>query len=78
MLAVPMDDAARDVTDVTTAHTPGSPGAIGESRCSGSCLCCATSEPPVVTLATACVFYLRCSACGFIWIVRAPAAIAAP
>ncbi len=75
MLAVPMDDAARDVTDVTTAHTPGSLGAT--SRYSGSCLCCATSEPPVVTLATACVFYLRCSACGFIWIVRAPAAVAA-
>jgi hypothetical protein len=38
------------------------------------CLACAASEAPVVTLVTACVRYLRCSVCGFIWTVRAPEA----
>ena len=36
------------------------------------CLCCATPEPPAVTLTTEFVEYLRCPACGFIWTVRAP------
>lgn len=35
------------------------------------CLCCPTLEPPVVTLTTDFVHYLRCSACGFIWTIRA-------
>jgi len=34
------------------------------------CLCCQTLKPPIVTLATALVHNLRCSSCGFIWIVR--------
>jgi hypothetical protein len=36
------------------------------------CLCCATLEPPAVTLTTEFVEYLRCPSCGFIWTVRAP------
>jgi hypothetical protein len=36
------------------------------------CLCCATHEPPAVTLTTEFVQYLRCPACGFIWTIRAP------
>ena len=68
MLAVPMDDATH-VTDGPVDTMPAlSAGGIDSRRC----LCCTTAETPVVTLATACVHYLRCSACGFIWTIRAP------
>ncbi len=35
------------------------------------CLCCPTLDPPVVTMTTDFVHSLRCSACGFIWTIRA-------
>jgi formate dehydrogenase maturation protein FdhE len=68
-----MGEAIRPVMDVTAAQTinPPNEDASGSSR-STSCLACATSEAPVVTLVTACVRYLRCSVCGFIWTVSAP------
>jgi hypothetical protein len=72
-----MDDAicGTSPTEVNSARSlsEGS-GTLRE----GSCLRCATSEPPIITLTTACVQYLRCGSCGFIWIVRATDAAAAP
>ena len=72
MLPVPMDDATH-VTDQTVDTAPASSGDGFDSR---RCLCCTTPDTPIVTLATACVHYLRCSACGFIWTIRAPDAAA--
>ncbi len=68
MLAVRMDDA----THVTDGAVDTMPTLRDDGFVSRRCLCCTTAETPVVTLATACVHYLRCSACGFIWTIRAP------
>ena len=72
MLPVPMDDA----THVTYRTADTMPAPSDDAFDSPGCLCCATAETPVVTLATACVHYLRCSTCGFIWTIRAPDAAA--
>jgi hypothetical protein len=77
MLAIPMDDAVYG-TGVTAVHSDRSVSEGGGTLREGSCMCCATSEPPVITLTTACVQYLRCPSCGFIRIVRATDAAAAP
>ena len=70
-----MGDAIRPVMDVTAAQTIGPRNEETSGSASGtSCLAGATSEAPVVTLVTACVRYLRCSVCGFIWTVGAPEA----
>ena len=71
MLPIPMDDVAH-VTDGPVDTMP----ARDDGFVAGQCLSCTTAETPVVTLATACVHYLRCSACGFIWTIRAPDGVA--
>ena len=76
--ASPMDDATGHGTgDIATQSDCVLAEETADTAYGTSCLCCSSLTPPVITLATACVHYLRCATCGFIWIVRAPEPVVA-